>query len=244
MVGKISLDEGGAKKGLTVARYGPLSVAEKKVYLRPEWSEGRKVRAVWRAERALGRAGVQQVILPRSLVGQGYLRLLQPVKTLHFYRGCADLLALGYLEEHGIPVNRSRVALSGRCPGAELRQTAERLCPYVRELVIRVPEGGERFARQLHTCHGLSVLPPDTRADLSLCFSPTEGGGEPEFHLYGEMPRLLGMKMELLGLELPEDCSQELLSLLWEHGWADRRRLRATICPQTLVNGGELCYNY
>ena len=159
VVGQIELRREKGRFRLEEVWLGPLAVMRAAVY-EPEglvpWRLARRLR---RAERALARAGAGRVVLGRDFPYGDRLALLRPVDPLPFWRGCADVLALGALEAEGAPPSRGRAALSAPrlCP--ELERAAERLCPRVRGLLIDAP-GGEDYARYLQAKFGLPVTPP------------------------------------------------------------------------------------
>ena len=174
VVGQIELRREKGRFRLEEVWLGPLAVMRAAVY-EPEglfpWRLARRLR---RAERALARAGAGRVVLGRDFPYGDRLALLRPVDPLPFWRGCADVLALGALEAEGAPPSRGRAALSAPrlCP--ELERAAERLCPRVRGLLIDAP-GGEDYARYLQAKFGLPVTPPAAGADVTVAFGP--GGG-------------------------------------------------------------------
>ena len=132
------------------------------------------------------------------------------------WRGAADVLALGALDAEGIPRRRGRVALAASrlCP--ELEYAAERLCPLVRGLLIDAP-GGEDYARYLQAKFGLPVTPPAAGADVTVAFGPNGGRWGRRLELHGTAD-LGGLTAAVEGVELPEDCWDQVLALLWEQG--------------------------
>jgi len=52
-----------------------------------------------------------------------------------------------------------------------------------------------------------------------------------------------GLRLTAPGLELPGDCGQAALALLWEYGRLNRNGLKATFSVQTLANEYGVCYN-
>ena len=177
-------------------------------------------------ERALARAGVGRVILPQDFPWKDKLQVLRPVDVFPFWRGAADVLALGALDAENIPRNRGTAALSAPrlCP--ELEGAAQRLCPQVRGLLIDAP-GGLDFARYLQARYGLPVTPPSAGADVTVAFG--EGGGR-----WGRSVELYpggawgGLSLDAPGLELPENCAGQVLALLWEQGEVRREDLAVT----------------
>ena len=135
----------------------------------------------------------------------------------------ADLLALSALDARGVPYRRGRVALSAPRLCAEMENAAERLCPLVRGLLIDVP-GGEDYARYLQAKFGLPVTPPAAGAEVTAAFGPGGGRWGRGLELYGQAD-LGGLTVTAEGVELPEDCRDQVLALLWERGALDRNGL-------------------
>lgn len=240
MVGRIQYVRERGRKEVAVDHIGPLTVVTATFREPDGLGERRLKKRLYKLEKALYRQGVGRVVLPDGFPHAQRLELLRPVEVLPFFRGIADILALTWLEQRGIAPRQGRVALTAPrlCP--ELCCTAERLCPRVRELVIRVPEGGEDYARLLHSRYGLPVTPGSVPADVVLAFGPVDRNGEPTLSLYGEGPAI---KPSVEGLDLPEDCAAPFLALLWERGYLVRERLNITFSGQTLANEGSVCYN-
>lgn len=232
MIGQIVLVREKGRFRVEEARLGPLQVLRAVIYepegLRP-WRLRRRLR---RAERALVRAGAGRVILGDGFPYGERLDLLRPVDVVPFWRGCADVLALGALAAEGIPLRRGRVALSAPRLCRELEGAAERLCPQVRGLLIDVP-GGEEYARYLQQRSGLPVTPPAAGADVTAAFGPEGGRWGRAVELY-EGGTLNGLTLKAEGMALPPDCGEEILALLWEKGGLARERL----CGQ-LIDTGE-----
>ena len=224
VVGQIELRREKGRFRLEEVWLGPLAVMRAAVY-EPEglvpWRLARRLR---RAERALARAGAGRVVLGRDFPYGDRLALLRPVDPLPFWRGCADVLALGALEAEGAPPSRGRAALSAPrlCP--ELERAAERLCPRVRGLLIDAP-GGEDYARYLQAKFGLPVTPPAAGADVTVAFGSGGGRWGRRVELY-EGGMLGGLTLTAEGVELPPDCEQQVLALLWERGGGGGGELR------------------
>ena len=223
MVGQLVLAGEKGRFRLEEDRLGPLEVVRAVVYAPeglPPWRLRWRLR---RAERALVRAGAGRVVLDGGFPYGDRLALLRPVDPLPFFRGCADVLALGALEAEGVDRRRGRVALSAPrlCP--ELERAAERLCAHVRGLLIDAP-GGEDYARYLQAKYGLPVTPPSAGADVTAAFGP--GGGR-----WGRVVELDqggplgGLALGAEGVELPADCAEQALALLWERGEVRREAL-------------------
>ena len=224
MVGQLVLTDKKGRFRLEQRALGPLPALRAAVYLPEGLAPWRMRRRLRRAERALVRAGVRRVVLAEDFPYGALLTALRPVDVLPLRRGCADVLALGALEAAGVSPRRGRVALSAPrlCP--ELERAAERLCPQVRGLLIDAPGGGE-YARYLQARFGLPIRPASAGADVTLAFGP--GGGRwgrcAELYEGGELG---GLALELEGEELPEDCAEQVLALLWEQGKLERENLR------------------
>lgn len=240
VVGRIRYVREKGREEVTVDDIGPLTVMTVTLWEPEGLGERRLKKRLYKLEKTLCRQGIGRVVLPEGFPYTQRLELLRPVNVLPFYRGIADTLALVWLEQRGIAPRQGRVVLAASrlCP--ELCCTAERLCPQVRQLVIRVPEGGEDYARLLHDRYGLPVTPGFVCGNVALAFGPVEGNREPVLDLYGAGPEV---SLSVKGLDLPEDCAVPLLALLWERGYLSRERLNITFSGQTLANGGSVCYN-
>lgn len=224
MVGRLVLARERGRSRLEEDRLGPLAAVRAVVYEPEGLSPRRLRRRLRRAERMLARAGAGRVILDGDFPYRDRLALLRPVDPLPFWRGCADVLALGALELEGVAPDRGRVALSSPrlCP--ELERTAQRLCPRVRGLLIDAP-GGEDYARYLQAKFGLPVTPPAAGADMTVAFGPEGGRWGRRVELY-EGGSLNGLELRAEGVDLPEECADQVLALLWERGEVGREELR------------------
>ena len=204
-------------------KLGPLDAVRWTVYAPeglPEWRLERRLR---RAERELCAEGVGRVVLRDSFPYGDRLRRLRPVDPLPLWRETADVLALAALDAEGVPYRRGRVALSAPRLCVELERTAERLCPLVRGLLIDAP-GGEDYARYLQAKFGLPVTPPAAGAEATVAFGPEGGRWGRCLELYGQA-NLGGLTVSAEGIELPEDCRDQVLALLWERGEVKREQL-------------------
>ena len=204
-------------------RLGPLEAVRWTVYAPEGLSERRLERRLRRAERELCAAGVGRVVLRAGFPYGDRLRWLRLVDPLPFWRGIADLLALKALDARGVPYSRGRVALSAPRLCAELESAAERLCPLVRGLLIDVP-GGEDYARYLQAKFGLPVTPPAAGAEVTVAFGPGGVRWGRRLELYGQA-KLGGLAVSAEGVELTEDCRDQVLALLWERGEVKREQL-------------------
>ena len=204
-------------------RLGPLEALRRTVYAPEGLSEWRLERRLRRAERELLAAHVGRVILRAGFPYGDRLGWLRTVDPLPLWRGIADLLALGLLDAQGVPYRRGTVALSAPRLCAELQAAAQRLCPLVRGLLIDAP-GGEDYARYLQTKFGLPVTPPAAGAEVTAAFGPEGGRWGRSLELYGQAD-LGGLTVTAEGLELPEDCWDQVLALLWERGEIKREQL-------------------
>lgn len=227
MVGQLVLVREKGRFRLEEGHLGPLEVLRATVFEPEGLAAWRLRRRLRRGERALARAGVGRVVLGSGFPYGDRLAMLNTVDTLPLRRGCADVLALGALAEAGISPRQSRVALSAPrlCP--ELERAAERLCPQVRGLLIDVPGGGG-YARYLQQSFGLPVSPAAAGADVTAAFGPGGGRWGRSVELY-EGGSLNGLALSVEGLELPEDCAEQVLALLWERGELKRERLAAAL---------------
>ena len=216
-------------------RLGPLDAVRRTVYAPEGLSERRLDRRLRRAERELAGAGVGRVVLRAGFPYGDRLRLLRPVDPLPFWRDTADLLALTALDAEGVPYRRGRVALSAPRLCVELERAAERLCPLVRGLLIDAP-GGEDYARYLQAKYGLPVTPPAAGAEVTVAFGPAGGRWGRSLELYGQV-KLGGLTVLAEGVELPGDCWDQVLALLWERGEVKREHL--TVRPGTASGKGD-----
>ena len=216
MVGELVCRRERGRGKLERTALGPLAAVRWTVYAPEGLAHWRLERRLGRAERKLCGAGAGRVVLPRGFPYGDRLRLLRPVDPLSMWRGAADVLALGALDAEGIPRRRGRVALAASrlCP--ELEYAAERLCPLVRGLLIDAP-GGEDYARYLQAKFGLPVTPPAAGADVTVAFGPNGGRWGRRLELHGTAD-LGGLTAAVEGVELPEDCRDQVLALLWEQG--------------------------
>ena len=204
-------------------RLGALEAVRWTVYVPEGLSEWRLERRLRRAERGLCAANVGRVVLRDGFPYGDRLGWLRPVDPLPLWRETADLLALGALDAQGVPYRRGRVALAAPRLCAELERTAEKLCPLVRGLLIDAP-GGEDYARYLQAKFGLPVAPPAAGAEVTVAFGPEGGRWGRSLELYGRAG-LGGLTVEAEGMELPEDCRDQVLALLWERGEVKREQL-------------------
>lgn len=223
MVGLLRWEPSKGRGRLETVELGPLKALGWTVFARPGLSGRRLERRLRRGERALARAGVGRVILPRDFPWGDKLQMLRPVEVLPFWRGAADVLALGALDAEKIPRNRGTVALSAPRLCSELEAAAQRLCPQVRGLLIDAP-GGLDYARYLQAKYGLPVTPLSAGAEVTVAFA--EGGGRwgrsVELYPGGSMG---GLALKAEGVDLPADCADQVLALLWERGEVRREEL-------------------
>ena len=223
MVGELVCLREKGRGRLERVRLGPLEAVRWTVYAPERLSEWRLERRLRRAERELCAANVGRVVLRDGFPYRDRLGWLRPVDPLLLWRGTADILALGALDAEGVPYSRGRVALSAPRLCAELESAAERLCPLVRGLLIDVP-GGEDYARYLQAKFGLPVTPPAAGAEATAAFGPGGGRWGRSLELYGQVD-LGGLTVAVEGMELPEDCLDQVLALLWERGEVKREQL-------------------
>ena len=223
MVGELVCLREKGRGRLERVRLGPLEALRWTVFAPEGLSEWRLTRRLRRAERELCAARVGRVVLRAGFPYGDRLQRLRQVDPLPLWRDMADLLALRLLDAQGIPYNRGRVALSAPRLCAELESAAERLCPLVRGLLINVP-GGEDYARYLQAKFGLPVTPPAAGAEVTAAFGPGGGRWGRILELYGQAD-LGDLTVTAEGLELPEDCRDQVLALLWERGEVKREQL-------------------
>lgn len=224
MVGQLICVPAKGRGRVERAALGPLAVLRWTVYAPEGLAPWRLARRLRRGERALAAAGAGRVVLGEEFPWRDRLELLRPVDVAPFWREAADVLALGALGAAGVEPRRGRVALSAPrlCP--ELTATAERLCPQVRGLLIDAP-GGEEYARYLQAQFGLPVSPPSAGADATVAFGPGGGRWGRGVELY-EGGSLGGLTLRAEGMDLPPDCADQVLALLWERGEVRREALR------------------
>ncbi len=223
MVGRLVLVREKGRFRAEEGMLGPLKVLKAMVFEPEGLAPWRLRRRLRRAERFLVRAGAGRVVLGSDFPYRDRLTLLRPVDPVLLWRGTADVLALGALDVAGVPRRRGRVALSAPrlCP--ELEGAAERLCPQVRGLLIDAP-GGEEYARYLQAKFGLPVTPLAAGADVTAAFGPEGGRWGRSVELY-EGGTLNGLVLAAEGIELPPDCAEQVLALLWERGEVGREEL-------------------
>ena len=209
------------------AGLGPLEAVRWTVYAPEGLSERRLERRLRRAEWELCAADVGRVVLRAGFPYGDRLGWLRPVDPLPLWQGIADLLALAALDARGIPYRRGTVALSAPRMCIELERTAERLCPLVRGLLIDAP-GGEDYARYLQSQFGLPVTPPSAGAEVTAAFGPGGGRWGTALELHGQAD-LGGLTVTAEGVELPEDCRDQVLALLWERGEVKREQLKISL---------------
>lgn len=223
MVGRLTLVREKGRQRLEETELGPLTVLRAVVYEPEGLAPWRLRRRIRKAERALIRAGAGRVILGADFPYGDRLALLRPVDPVPLWQGAADVLALGALEAQGVPRCRGRVALSAPRLCRPLESAAERLCPQVRALLIDAP-GGLDYARYLQAKFGLPVTPPAAGADVTAAFGPGGARWGRTLELY-EGGTLNGLALRAEGVELPGDCADQALALLWERGELRRKTL-------------------
>ena len=223
MVGELVCLREKGRGRLERVRLGPLEAVRRTVYAPEGLAEWWLERRLRRAERELLAVNVGRVVLRAGFPYGDRLRRLRQVDPLPLWRDMADLLALGLLDAQGIPYRRGTVALSAPRMCVELQAAAERLCPLVRGLLIDAP-GGEDYARYLQAKYGLPVTPPAAGAEVTAAFGPGGGRWGRCMELYGQAD-LGGLTVTAEGPELPEDCRDQVLALLWEQGEVKRDHL-------------------
>lgn len=241
MLGRVIYERGRGKTRLEGERIGPLAVKAVTLFDPPGQPFWRVRGRVHRMERLLLRAGVSRVILPVGFPYEAELRSLRPVDPLPLYRAHADLLALGALAEMGLAAEDSVVALSGLRVSPELARAAERLCPVVRGVALRVEEGGAVWAERLFQRYGMPEFPPE-RADLTVAFGPSKKEWGRVLPLYRPEFRSLGIRLRAEGWELPARWADGLLTALWEQGRLNRGAMRAGF-SMPLDKWGQSTYN-
>ncbi len=166
-----------------------------------------------RAEHLLLRQGVRRLLPLRD--APGWKPSLPEADPLPLYRAIADRIVLAVLKRGEKEPCCATVALAGEQVDADLARTARLLCPRVRTLLLEVGYGGERLARELYWEFGAPVG-IGGQADVCVRFSGASRPGE--LVLCGK-PELLGLKLELPGICLPEQVEAvPVLSALWQAG--------------------------
>lgn len=223
MIGQLVWVQAKGRGRAEIVELGGLETLRWTLYAPEGLARWRLERRLRRAERALCAAGAGRVILGPDFPWADRLTLLRPVDPLPMLRACADVLALGALAAEKVPPRLGRVALSAPrlCP--ELEGAAQRLCPRVRGLLIDAP-GGEDYARYLQAKFGLPVSPAAAGADVTVAFGPGGGRWGRCVELY-EGGTLNGLSLRAEGMELPADCADQVLALLWERGGVGRDAL-------------------
>ncbi|MGN8896703.1 hypothetical protein [Flavonifractor sp. HCP28S3_F3] len=193
--------------------------------------ERRARRRIEKGARALGQAGVRRVLTASDFPYWEELRQngLRPVEVEPFCQALAEPLTLAALRRRRVPPTQAVVALSGPSVSRWLLQAARQLCPQVRCLAVDVAAGGAELSDWLWREFGAAVVDPGAgrRADVALRFGPGGMEGDTIFSLWGQSPDLAGFR------PLPPDGAAEgeldvlpLLSLLWEEGRLDLRKIR------------------
>ncbi len=229
MVGQLAYVTDKGRARLEEGMLGPLPVLRWTVYEPPGLASWQLERRLRRAERALIRAGAGRVVLGRDFPYGDRLTRLRRVDPLPLWRWAAQALALGALEAEGLEPRRGRVALSAPRLCSELERTAEGLCPQVRALLIDAP-GGADYARYLQARFGLPVTPPAAGAQVTVAFGPGGGRWGRSVELY-EGGALGGLRLTAERVELPPDCADQVLALLWERGEVRPEELRVAWGP-------------
>lgn len=218
MLGMLCWTQGRVR--LTQTRILGLPVLQAQMQAGGYWEEWR----LDRAARLLARRGVRRMLPPRDFDGWHILahRGLFPVDPLPLYRAMAAELTLATLKNRGVKPDCAAVALVAEHVDGDLVRAARALCPLVRNLVLEVGYGGERLARELYWEFGAAVS-VDRRADLRVRFSgPAQAG---ELTLCGRV-ELLGLELEMPGLELPEELDPiPVLAAAWQVGRIDVKDL-------------------
>lgn len=88
-----------------------------------------------------------------DILGQWGLRPYDPLATL---QGLGDLLVLHRLEKEGVNLATSTILLCGDAITPSFQAVALALCPWVRDLVILAPQGGEGLRQRLYQDYGIS----------------------------------------------------------------------------------------
>ena len=220
MLGRLTARE----KGRAVTEWGEilgLPVLEYRGDLSGRWGKRRAERGLKR----LARAGAEQVLLPEGFpwpeLPERY-GLTTP-EGGPLIRAMAAPLALAALERLEKSPERATVALLGRPGAGDAARAARLLCPLVRRLAMAEGETAE----ELRCTWGVPVLPPDSPADVALCFAP--GCGENAaltLRLWQGQEGLAGLSLCCPRLPPGEGEALPLLSALYQAGKLGRRELK------------------
>lgn len=130
----------------------------------------KRVGALFRAQ------GVRRLLLPRDsphwLILSRYG--LSPYEPLPVLQCLGDWLLLEKLAQHGLPPAQQVVLLQGKSASPALWAVARGLCPFVKEIVISLPQGAEALQGQLYREFGMAVSSYRQSPTALLCFSTTE----------------------------------------------------------------------
>lgn len=226
MTGRVIFSREKGRTPPRVERLCGLSVMTVTIHAPEGLRRGALERRLERAERALLGASVNRVIFPPDFPYGERFHRFRAVEPMELYRAVADVLALGWLELHGIEPRHARVTLAGTRLSPELEYAARRLCSAVRGICIDVPgEEGALFAALLQQACGVPVTPRGTPTDLTVEFAPT---GRGQLRLWGERAWLDDLRLEAKGVDPPVELAECVLTLLWENGKLPRNRLCVT----------------
>ena len=199
--------------GCRTAAAGGCRVCRVGVRRGPEWLVRRRCAA---AARELRRAGVTRAVFPEDFgrTGEFLRRGVEEVSPLPLYRELAAPWVRSLLAQHGAP-SALPVAVCGDRPGPELTRTVTELALHSRYVLLDVPWGGEKLARQLRREYGAPVLlrPEAERleeAAVLVLFAPRDAlrprGMTLPLYEGGEPPEPLLRLPPAVEESLPEGC--------------------------------------
>ena len=180
-------------------------------------------RRTGRAARKLARRGCRRVLTQAGFGLWPWLEQegLTAVEAGELCRAMAAPLLLAALERAGIPAERAAVELRAVRVGRACFETAEQLCPKVRQLIVTAPGGGAELAHYLRAEYGVAALEGGEGrcGDATACFTPEESPPEGAFLLCGPRPILNGFSLALAEGMLPGEADPlALMALLWGEG--------------------------
>lgn len=222
MLGRVEFLEGNGKEDCIVEQIGGVDCLC--VRLKREGDTVRRRKLRW-ARKLFFTYGVKHILLPeRDIPPRGFERW-PGVDIRPFFRGIADILALGVLDGEGVPPGRATVSVAASHLSYEVCRTARLLSPKIRGICIDIPGEGMGFAQWLHREYGIPVLPPG-QTDLTLRFAPGDGSEGLQIDLSREGSGPEGLGLTAPGLSLPPGYEKQALAALWEQGKLDRTQIR------------------
>ncbi|MFI3252971.1 MAG: hypothetical protein R3Y63_01325 [Eubacteriales bacterium] len=144
---------------------------------------------------------------------------LRPYDPLPVLQGLGDWIALHSLAKHGLDPKKSSVLIQGKRSSPEIWSVAEKLCPFVKELVISLEEGGDRLQAHLYREFGISPASFRSQTTATLSFSPEEEKQNGVFVQLSQIDSPDFCSITLKNKELPSSFPPlSLISLLLQTG--------------------------